>query len=140
MMKRGRYMDLRILSGAAANGLATALTEAFGATTGMGVTGDFGAVGGMRDRVLAGEWVDPIILTRAIIDALAAGGHVDPASGTDLGEVVTGVAVRSGAAFPDVSTADGLRTALLRPMRSMRPTRPNPPPGCMSDRCWRHWA
>jgi molybdate transport system substrate-binding protein len=113
---------LRKPSGGAANGVATALTDAFGATTGMSVTGDFGAVGGMRDWVLTGEGVDPIILTRAIIDALAAGGHVDPASVADLGKVVTGVAVRNGAAFPDVSTADGLRTALLGSMRSMCPT------------------
>lgn len=105
--------DLKILSGGAANGLVTALTAPFAAATGLGITGDFGAVGGMRDRVLAGEPVDLIVLTRAIVTVLADSGHVVPDTIADLGQVVTGVAVRDGAAVPDVSTAEGLRDVLL---------------------------
>jgi len=105
-------MDLKILSGGAANGLVTRLTPAFTEATGMGITGDFGAVGGMRDRVLEGEAVDLIILTRKIVDELAAGGHVDPATVTDVGRVATAVAVREGEAMPDVSSPDALKAAL----------------------------
>ncbi|MEZ5934640.1 MAG: substrate-binding domain-containing protein [Alphaproteobacteria bacterium] len=106
-------MALKILSGGAANGLVTALTEAFTEASGMGIEGDFGAVGGMRDRVLAGEAVDMIILTRAIAESLAASGHVDAASVTDIGDVVTGVAVKDGTPLPDVSTGEALRNVLL---------------------------
>ncbi len=67
--------NLRILSGGAANGLVTALTASFTQATGLGVSGDFGAVGGMRDRVVQGEAVDLIILTRATVDQLAASGQ-----------------------------------------------------------------
>jgi molybdate transport system substrate-binding protein len=106
-------MGLKILSGGAANGLVTALTPAFTAATEMGITGDFGAVGIMRDRVVDGEPVDLIILSRTLIDKLADSGHVDPASIGDVGNVVTGVAVRDGRPVPDVSTVDGLRAVLL---------------------------
>lgn len=105
-------MDLKILSGGAANGLVSALTPAFSSQVGMGITGDFGAVGGMRDRVLAGEAVDLILLTRAIVQALAAGGHAVPETIADVGTVETAVAVRDGAPSPDVSTGAALAAAL----------------------------
>jgi len=106
-------MDLKILSGGAANGLVTRLTPAFTEATGLGITGDFGAVGGMRDRVVAGEPVDAIILTRKIVDALALGGHVDPATIADVGRVATAIAVREGDAVPNVSSPEALKAALL---------------------------
>ncbi|SEA73607.1 molybdate ABC transporter substrate-binding protein [Rubrimonas cliftonensis] len=106
-------MDLKILSGGAANGLVTALADAFRGAAGMGIAGDFGAVGVMRDRVLGGERLDAVILTRAILEQLAAGGHVDPASVRDVGRVSTATATRDGAPEPDVSSAEALRAALL---------------------------
>ncbi|MGX1307820.1 molybdate transport system substrate-binding protein [Amorphus suaedae] len=105
-------MDLKILSGGAANGLVSALTPAFSRQAGMGITGDFGAVGGMRDRILAGEAVDVILLTRAIVDDLAASGYADPRTVADVGTVETAVAVRDGAPRPDVSTGPALAAAL----------------------------
>lgn len=102
-------MDLRILSGGAANGLVDAVREAFRERSGMDVSGDFGAVGGMQDRVMGGEAVDLVILTRKAIEDLAAAGRVDAGSITDLGEVVTGIAVREGAPVPNVSDGDALR-------------------------------
>lgn len=104
--------DLRILSGGAANGLVNALAEAFRQDTGLGISGDFGAVGGMRDRVLAGEAVDLVILTQSIIDQLTSSGDVSEQTVTDIGNVVTGVAVLEGAPLPDVSTPEGLRRLL----------------------------
>lgn len=105
--------NLHILSGGAANGLVTALTASFAQATGLAVTGDFGAVGGMRDRVVQGEAVDLIILTRAIVDQLAASGHITGSTVADLGQVVTGIAVRDGAPLPEVSTEEALRSVLL---------------------------
>lgn len=105
-------MDLKILSGGAANGLVTAVTPAFSAESGLSLNGDFGAVGGMRDRFLGGEEVDLLILTRKIIDALAAEGLVVAETVADLGRVVTGVARRSGSPAEDLSTPEALRAAL----------------------------
>jgi molybdate transport system substrate-binding protein len=67
----------------------------------------------MRDRLLAGEPADVLILSRALIDGLARDGHVVGASAKDIGAVETAVAVRGGDAMPPVGDAADLRAALL---------------------------
>jgi molybdate transport system substrate-binding protein len=106
-------MRLHVLSGGAAQGLVTALSGEVRAATGYEIDGTFGAVGAMKEKLLAGAPTDVLILTRALIDELAASGHVVPETRADLGKVRTGVAVRAGDAPPDVSSSDGLRAALL---------------------------
>jgi molybdate transport system substrate-binding protein len=104
---------VRILSGGAAQGLVEALQPAFEASTGCRIDGVFGAVGAMKGRLLAGEPVDIMILSRALIDGLARDGHVVPRSAKDIGAVQTAVAVRSGDPAPTVGSAAELRAALL---------------------------
>jgi molybdate transport system substrate-binding protein len=89
------------------------MADPFRALTGLGISGDFGAVGRMQDRIMAGEAVDVVILTKAILDQLAQSGHVVPDSINDLGHVVTGIALRKDAPVPDLSTPDALRDLLL---------------------------
>src|SRR5580765_6477571 len=103
---------LRILSGGAAQGLVERLKPSFEAETGIAIDGTFSAVGAMRDRLLAGEPADVIILSRALIDQLAGRGHVVASSVVDIAQVATAVAVRRGDKLPDVGTADALRAAL----------------------------
>lgn len=105
------FLDLKLLSGGAANGLVDKLRDAFRDQTGREIRGDFGAVGGMKDRIMAGEAIDIAILTRSVIDALVAAGKLDAASVTDLGEVATGVAVKQGAPRPEIGTPDALSAA-----------------------------
>ncbi len=102
-------MPLNVLSA----GAAKAVVNAVAGQSGFTLAGGFGAVGAMRERLLAGEPCDVIVLTRAMIDTLAADGRVAKDSIADLGRVRTGVAVKDGTALPDVSTAAGLRAALL---------------------------
>lgn len=104
--------SLRILSGGAAHGLVEKARPAFEKDTGCTIDGTFSAVGAMRDKLLAGELADVMILSRALIDRLAESGHVVRASIRDVATVATSVAVRAGDPLPDVSTADGLRAAL----------------------------
>lgn len=104
---------LRVLSGGAAQGLVEALRAEFETATGGRIDGTFGAVGAMRDRLLAGEPADLMILSRALIDGLARDGHVDAASARDVGSVDTAVAVRSGDPAPPIDSAEQLRSALL---------------------------
>lgn len=104
---------LRLLGGGAAQGLVEALQPAFEAASGCRIDGVFGAVGAMRDRLLAGEPADLMILSRALIDGLARDGRVDAASVRDIGTVETAVAVRTGDPVPSIESADRLRAALL---------------------------
>ncbi len=106
-------MPLNILSAGAAQGVVLALAAQFKAETGADLNATFGAVGAMREKFLAGDACDLIILTKAQIAELVAQSRVWRDSAADLGIVRTGVAVRVGDAFPDVSDADALRAALL---------------------------
>jgi molybdate transport system substrate-binding protein len=105
-------VKIRLLSGGAAHGVVRALADSFRAATGYEIDGTFGAVGAMRDRLLAGEPADLVILTRKLVDELVASGDVVPAPRGDLGVARAGVAVRAGDSLPDISGADALRAAL----------------------------
>ncbi len=104
---------LYILSGGAAQGLVKALQARFVMETGAAVEGRFGAVGAMKEALLAGQPCDLMIVTAAMVDGLVAEGRLAGAGRADLGRVATGVAVKAGAPLPDVSTPEALRAALL---------------------------
>ncbi|MBG9389420.1 molybdate ABC transporter substrate-binding protein [Caenimonas aquaedulcis] len=103
---------IHLLSGGAAQSLVNGLKESFAHGSGVRVHGSFGAVGAMRDKLLAGAPCDVLVLTQALIDQLTKDGHAVPGSAVPLGIVKTGVAVKTGAAAPDVSTAVALKAAL----------------------------
>jgi molybdate transport system substrate-binding protein len=105
-------MELKILSGGAAQGLVNALGSEFKSQTGCEIAGAFGAVGAMRDKLLAGAPADLLILTSALIAELASTGHVVAGSGADIGTVPTAVAVRTGDPAPNIGDGDALRAAL----------------------------
>jgi molybdate transport system substrate-binding protein len=104
---------LTILSAGAAQAVVETIAEAYARDTGWKVKSEYSAVGAMKARVVAGEAVDVVILTAALIDELIQSGHVVAGSRADLGKVGTGVAVRAGAPKPDVSSAPALRATLL---------------------------
>lgn len=105
--------SLNILSGGAAHGLVSELEGEFFAEAGRAIHGTYGAVGMMRDKLLAGEPCDVVILTQALIEQLTASGQVVAGSARALGLVKTGVAVKTGEAMPKVDTPDALKAALL---------------------------
>jgi molybdate transport system substrate-binding protein len=100
---------LTFLSAGAAQGLVTKIA----AEAGIEVAGTFSAVGAIREKVLAGEACDIVILTRAQIAELAAQGRVVADTCADLGTVRTSIAVKSGSAIPDIRSEDALRATLL---------------------------
>jgi molybdate transport system substrate-binding protein len=102
-------MTLRFVSAGAAQGLVRAMAK----DAGIEIEGQFGAVGAMLDRLVAGEPCDVVILTRAQVEMLAAQGKVARDGIADLGRVPTSIAVRDADPRPDVSSADHLRAALL---------------------------
>ncbi|WP_144640362.1 molybdate ABC transporter substrate-binding protein [Bordetella genomosp. 13] len=106
-------MKLAFFSGGAAQAVATGLQPAFESEHGCVFDAAFGAVGTMRDRLLAGEPCDMLILSEALIRELERQGHVVTGSAQPLGSVATGVAIRQGDPAVDVSTGDALRATLL---------------------------
>ena len=104
---------LNILSGGAAQGLVGSLKEKFKAKTGLGIAGEFGAVGAMADKLRGGMPTDIIILTAALVAKLAQEGLVTAFSVSDVGLVETALAVRSRDPKVNVTDTDTLRAAFL---------------------------
>ncbi|HZQ02009.1 MAG TPA: substrate-binding domain-containing protein [Reyranella sp.] len=104
---------LKVLSGGAAHGLVDKVRPAFEKETGFTIDGSFGAVGGMKARLLGGEPADVMILSRSLIDELVHAGKVVASSVTDVARVTTAIAVRAGDPRPDVGDKAALRAALL---------------------------
>lgn len=104
---------LNIFSAGAAQSVVTQIAGKFQRESGNLINANFGAVGAMKTRVLAGEPADVIVLTAALIDELIQQGFVAAGSRVDLGKVGTGVAVRAGTPLPDVRDTRVLRGNLL---------------------------
>ena len=77
------------------------------------IDAEYGGVHAMAARVASGEAADVIVLTRDLVDDLAAAGALRAESRSDVGCVGTGLAVRAGSPAPDVETPEALRRALL---------------------------
>jgi molybdate transport system substrate-binding protein len=94
------------------------LLPEFEATSGVQVTTGSGASQGAGPQTIAaqlarGAPADVVILSREGLTELIAANRIVAGTGVDLAEVGLGVAVRSGAAKPDVRTAVALRQVLL---------------------------
>jgi molybdate transport system substrate-binding protein len=104
---------VRLLSTLALKGAVINLARRFEADAGARIDADFAPTLGLLDRLRGGEEADVVILTREGLDALAADGTLVPGSRVDLARSYVGIAVKAGAAHPDIATETALRAALL---------------------------
>jgi molybdate transport system substrate-binding protein len=109
---------LHVLSAGAAKGLVLGVQSEFERDTGLTLQCTFGAVGAMLERLNAGAPCDAIVLTRAMLDALAREQRIDASSIADLGWVHTGVAGAGAAQVGAVSDVPSL-LSVLRPAASI---------------------
>jgi molybdate transport system substrate-binding protein len=105
--------EIRVMSSAAFRQAYLELVPDFEKASGHKVVTSF--VGGvdLMKRMKAGESVDLVILAGKSLDELIQLGKVVPGSRVDLAKSGVGVAVRSGATRPDISSGDALKQALL---------------------------
>jgi molybdate transport system substrate-binding protein len=80
--------------------------------TGHTVKATFGSGNGTKQQVIKGEAFDVPIVQPPLAEVLAT-GHVIAASETPLATVAVAVAVRKGAARPDISTPEAVKKMLL---------------------------
>ncbi len=73
------------------------------------------AVGGVdaAKRVRTGEALDVVVLAANVIDSLTADGHIVAGSRVDLVRSGIAIAVRAGAARPDISSEEAVKQAVL---------------------------
>ncbi|HSN21776.1 MAG TPA: molybdate ABC transporter substrate-binding protein [Usitatibacter sp.] len=81
--------------------------------TGHAMKASFAPAGELRKRLAAGEFADVLVIPVENFEKLERDGVIVPGTRHDLGAVSMAAAVRKGAPVPDISTAEGLRRALL---------------------------
>lgn len=106
-------MTLTGISSMATRLLLAELTQAYQQAS--GVTAQIESVGGVdaARRVAAGEALDVVVLASDAIDKLIAAGAVLPGSRVDLVHSGVSVAVRQGAAAPDIGSEAAVKAAVL---------------------------
>jgi len=108
---------IHILCAGAAKGLVQALQAEFEAAHDVKIEARYGAVGALKEALVAGAPCDLMVVTASMVNELSAAGWLLADRTAALGRVRTGMAVRAGAvareATPDVSTPDALKAALL---------------------------
>lgn len=106
-------MTLRIFSTLAVQGMLPEFARRFEAESDVACEIVFAPTMGLMQRIDAGEAVDVAVLTREGVDDLVRRGLVAVGSARDVALSLVGLAVRVGAAQPDISTPEALRAALL---------------------------
>jgi molybdate transport system substrate-binding protein len=104
---------VRVFSTLALKGAIGLLAGRYQADSGVRIDADFAPTLGLLDRLRNGEEADILILTREGLADLASAGTVVADSCVDLARSYVGIAVKAGAAHPDIATEPALRTALL---------------------------
>lgn len=104
---------VEVLCAGAVQGIVKALQATFERETGATMHLRFGAVGAMKEALLAGDPCDVMIVTDAMVVALQSSGDLATAPRLPLGRVRTGVAVRAGEPLPEIATPEQLKAALV---------------------------
>lgn len=104
---------LRVFS---ANGVKTVmgdLAPRFAEATGCRLAVSFGEAGEVRERIVAGEAFDLAMLPATTLAELARLGWIDPGSIVAIASTEVGMAMRTGAAKPDIGLAASFRDWLI---------------------------
>src|SRR4051794_39132266 len=104
--------ELRVLSTMGLAGVIRAFAPEFEQARGARLDAVFEPTLRLMERFAGGERGDVAVLTADAIDELVRSGGV--AGRTDLARSFVGLAVRAGAAHPDISTPDAFVAALLK--------------------------
>jgi molybdate transport system substrate-binding protein len=114
--------DIKILSTHAVQEVLGELGPPFERLSGVGLAIDYDPANALKRRIEAGTPFDVAIVTRTVIDELAQKGKVRAETCKDIGRSGLGVAVRQGAAAPDIATVDAFRRSLLAARSVVRST------------------
>ena len=104
---------VRVLSTLALKGAVQRLCGDFEAAGGARIDADFAPTLALLERLRAGEPADVVILTREGLEEVVREGRVVGESCADLARSWVGIAVKAGAAHPDIATEPALRATLL---------------------------
>jgi molybdate transport system substrate-binding protein len=102
-----------VLSTLALRGVLVETEAEFRARTGLAIAARYKSTNAQLIAIADGATADVAIITRQAIDQLTAEGKIVPGSAKDVAQSGIGLAVRSGASKPDISTVDALKQTIL---------------------------
>jgi molybdate transport system substrate-binding protein len=105
--------DLKIFSTIAVQSALEALAPQFEAASGFRLRITWNTAPVLVKRLQGGETADMLLLNRAGIDTMIRDGRVLPGSEVTLASSATALAIKAGAARPDISTPEALKQTLL---------------------------
>jgi molybdate transport system substrate-binding protein len=105
--------ELKVVAPNAVKETMIEIAARFERETGHRVVFSWGGSEAIARRVIDGEAFDVVVNTAATVERFAAESRLVAGTRADFARSGVGVAVRSGSARPDVSSADALRRALL---------------------------
>ena len=105
--------ELKVISAGAVRGLIAQIIEDYSRQSGQKFDFTIGTTGQLRTIIASGQPADLIIVSAPLMAELEKTGKFLAHSRTDLGRVGIGVAVRDGAAAPDVATPETFKAALV---------------------------
>ncbi len=107
----GESRQVKVITSGGFSAAFNILGPIFEEATGIEVITEYGSsLGGGPEsipvRLVRGETADILIMNRPPLDELADSGRIQPATRVDLARSIIGMAVRSGAPKPDISTTE----------------------------------
>ena len=105
--------EIKILTAGAFKPVVTALAPEFERRTGHTLRIDNATAGALVKRISDGEAFDLVVLPSSGIEQLTKDGKLSASASVRLARVAIGIAVKSGAAMPDISSVAKFKDVLL---------------------------
>jgi molybdate transport system substrate-binding protein len=113
LVSNAQTAEINLMSSGGMRVMLTDLTPEFERATQHKVMPTYGAPGTIKERIMAGEPMDVLVFPAPNLDDLVKQGKIVADSMVILARSGMGVAVRTGAPKPDISTPDALKRTLL---------------------------
>ena len=114
--------EVKVLSAIGMRQVMLDLGPKFEAATGHTLAISFDSTGLIAKRIASSEKVDVVMINRSAIETLAKDGRVTTQSVVHVARSVAAVAIRNGAAKPDISSPEAFKRLLLSAKSVARPS------------------
>jgi molybdate transport system substrate-binding protein len=106
-------VELKVLSAGAMRAALQELAPAFEAASGNKLKIEYATAGDIEKKVAADDEIDVVILTKPRVDKLVSAAKIVGGSTQTLARGQLGLAVKTGAAKPDISSVEAVKKALV---------------------------
>lgn len=109
----GHAAEVKVLAALAVQDALGPLAMRFWRERGHTILIDYSTVGAIRKRLAGGERADVVVVTAEAVDEMDRAGELVAGTAAPVAATRTGLAIRAGAAAPDISTLEKFRAALM---------------------------